>query len=75
MKSTISLNFLRKHDLKPPYQACIYIISCHTKKCDIDLKRQMRKFYANINILSRKFAKCSPDKKYTLDTVQFLFCF
>ena len=24
--------------------------------CDIDLKRQMRNFYANINILSRKFA-------------------
>ena len=23
----------------------------------------MRKFYANINILSRKFAKCSPDVK------------
>ena len=26
----------------------------------------MRKFYANINILSRKFAKCSPDVKCTL---------
>ena len=37
-----------------------------TKNCDIDLKRQMRKFYANINILSRTFAKCSPDVKCTL---------
>ena len=37
-----------------------------TKNCDIDLKKQMRKFYANINILSRKFAKCSPDVKCTL---------
>ena len=26
----------------------------------------MRKFYANINILSRKFAKCSPDVECTL---------
>ena len=26
----------------------------------------MRKFYANINILSRKFSKCSPDVKCTL---------
>ena len=32
-----------------------------TNNCDIDMKRQMRKFYANINILSRKFSKCSPD--------------
>ena len=30
------------------------------------MKRQMRKFYANINILSRKFAKCSPNVKCTL---------
>ena len=36
------------------------------KNCDIDLKRQMRKFYANINILSRKFAECSPDVKCPL---------
>ena len=26
----------------------------------------LRKFYANINILSRKFSKCSPDVKCTL---------
>ena len=32
----------------------------------------MRKFYANINILSRKFSKCSPDVKCTLFKT---FCF
>ena len=36
------------------------------KYCDIDMKRQMRKFYENINILSRKFSKCSPDVKCIL---------
>ena len=36
------------------------------KHCDIDMKRQMRKFYANLNILYRKFPKCSPDVKYML---------
>ena len=36
------------------------------KNCDIDLKMQMRKFYVDINILSRMFAKCSPDVKYVL---------
>ena len=33
------------------------------KKCDLDLKRQMRKCYANANMLLRKFVKCSPDVK------------
>ena len=36
------------------------------KNCDIDMKRQVRKFYANINILSRTFSECSPDVKCTL---------
>ena len=42
-----------------------------TKNCDIDMKRQMKKFYANNNILSRKFSKCSPDVKCMLFK---LFC-
>ena len=51
----------------PRVDQCKYLgIMICTKNCDIDLKRQMRKFYANINILSRKFAKCSPDMKCTL---------
>ena len=37
-----------------------------TKNCDIDMQRKMRKFYANINILSRIFSKCSPDVKRML---------
>ena len=36
------------------------------KNCDPDMKRQMWKFYVNINILSRKFSKCSPDVKCML---------
>ena len=35
------------------------------KNC-IDLKRQMKKFYANIDILSKKLAKCSLDIKCAL---------
>ena len=31
--------------------------------CNPDLKRQMCKLYANINMLIRKFTKCSPDVK------------
>ena len=53
----------------PRVDQCKYLgIMICTKNCDIDLKRQMRKFYANINILSRprKFAKCSPNVKCTL---------
>ena len=33
------------------------------KNCDADLKRQMRKYYANTNMLLRKFSCCSPDVK------------
>ena len=50
----------------PRVDQCKYLgIMICTKNCDIDLKRQMWKFYANINILSRKFAKCSTDVKCT----------
>ena len=31
--------------------------------CDSNLKRQMRKYYGNANILLRKFSYCSPDVK------------
>ena len=51
----------------PRVDQCNYLgIMICTKNCHIDLKKQMRKFYANINISSRKFAKCSPDVKFTL---------
>ena len=34
-----------------------------TTSSDVDLKRQMRKLYANVNLLLRKFSKCSVDVK------------
>ena len=44
---------------------CKYLgIMISIKNCDIDLKRQMRKLYATINILL--FFKCSHDVKCTL---------
>ena len=40
----------------PRVDQCKYLgIMICTKNCDIDLKRQMGKFYASINIVSRKF--------------------
>ena len=46
---------------------CQYLgVMISMKNCDIDIKRQMRKFYANINTLPRTFSKCSPDVKSTL---------
>ena len=51
----------------PKVDHCKYLgIMISIKNCDIDIIRQMRKFYAKINILSRKFFKCSPDVKCTL---------
>ena len=34
-----------------------------TKNSDLDLKRQMRKIYANANLLLRKFSNCSVSVK------------
>ena len=43
---------------------CRYLgIMICEKNCDVDIKRQMRKFHANTNMLLRKFSKCSPDVK------------
>ena len=62
--------------IKPPDVACIgrksYSIcrpmsifghNYQCKNCDADLKRLMRKYYANANMLLRKFSYCSPDVK------------
>ena len=38
-------------------------ITISTNNSDVDLKRQMRKLYANVNLLLRKFSKCSVDVK------------
>ena len=40
---------------------CLSITISVKKNCDLDLKRQKRRFYANTNMLLRKFVKCSPD--------------
>ena len=51
----------------PRVDQCKYLgIMVSTKNCDIDMNRPMRKFYANINILSRKIFKCSSDVKCML---------
>ena len=49
----------------PNVTDCRYLgITISVKKnCDLDLKRQMRKCYANVNMLLRKFVKCSLDVK------------
>ena len=36
-------------------------ITLYVKNSDLDLKCQKRRFYANTNMLLRKFVKCSPD--------------
>ena len=38
-------------------------ITISVKNCDLELKRRMRKCYANTNMLLRKFVKCSLDEK------------
>ena len=56
--------------LIPNVSQCKYLstIICQ-KNCDLDIKRQMRKFYANVNMLLRRFSKCStPVKSYLFKT-------
>ena len=58
--------YLNKLEI-PKVDQCKYLgIMISIKNYVINMKKQMRKFYANINILSRKFYKCSPDVKCTL---------
>ena len=46
----------------PNVTDCRYLgITISVKNCDLDLKRQKRRFYANTNMLLRKFVKCLPD--------------
>ena len=45
------------------------------KNCDLDLKRQKKRFYAKTNMLLRKFVKCSPDVKcYLFKTCCNMYC-
>ena len=48
----------------PAVDKCKYLgIIISEANCDGDLKRQMRKYYANANMLLRKFSYCSPGVK------------
>ena len=48
----------------PTVDQCRYLgITISTNNSHVDLKRQMRKLYANVNLLLRKFSKCSVDVK------------
>ena len=48
----------------PIVDQCRYLgITISTNNTDVDLKKQMRKLYANVNSLLRKFSKCSVDVK------------
>ena len=48
----------------PVVDKCKYLrITVREANCDNDLKRQMREYYANVNMLLQKFSNCSPDVK------------
>ena len=45
----------------------IYLgIIVNEANCDGELKKQMSKYYTNVNMLLRKFSYCSPDVKYCM---------
>ena len=57
-------NFALGEKVIPSVDQCKYLgIIISVKNCDADLKRQMRKYYTNANMLLRKFSFCSPDVK------------
>ena len=57
-------NFALGEKCIPSVHQCKYLgIIISVKKCDADFKRQMRKYYANDNMLLRKFSYCSHDVK------------
>ena len=57
-------SFYLAHLKIPIFENCKYPgITISTKNSDLDLKRQMRKIYANANLLLRKFSCCSVSKK------------
>jgi hypothetical protein len=51
----------------PYVEHCKYLgIIVHLHSAVLDIKRQMRKFYTNVNMLLRKFSLCSYDVKCQL---------
>ena len=60
-------DFLLGKHVIPAVDKCKYLgIIVSEANCDGDLKRQMRKYYANANMLLQKFSYCSPDVKYKI---------
>ena len=59
-RPTFTLNHLNIPNVNQSKNLGIVI---NETNCNPDLKRQMCKLYANINMLIRKFSKCSPDVK------------
>ena len=60
---SVNLFFLGKSKI-PMVEQCRYLgTTISIKNSDLDLKRQMRKMYANANVLLRKFSKCSINVK------------
>ena len=50
--------------LIPNASECKYLGTIISQKnCDMAIKRQMRKFYANVNMLLKRFSKCSTHVK------------
>ena len=57
-------SFVLGKQIIPAVDKCKYLgIIVSETNCDRDLKRQMRKYYANANTLLRKFNYCSPNVK------------
>ena len=63
-----SLTFFLHQSKIPLVEQCRYLgTTISIKNSDLDPKRQMRKLYANANLLLRKFSKCSVNVKCYLD--------
>ena len=59
-----SPTFFLDQSKTPLAEQCRYLgTTISIKNSDLDLKRQMRKMYANANLLLRKFSKCSVNVK------------
>ena len=57
-------SFVWGKQIIPAVDKCKYLgILVSETNCDGDLKRQMRKYYANVNMLLLKFSCCSSDVK------------
>ena len=67
---------LSRSDKIPTVEQCTYLgITISTNDSDVNLKRQMRKLYANVNLLLRKFSTCSVEVKcflFKMKCLEFL---